>query len=291
MALLLWTWRQMMMGYPARFVVGRAVTYGVGHGWVIIEKDGKYFLVEPLVWWYGETFPQLSMLRYKPEISVEWDGKKIHYFSHEKRVYIPSLQEGFVLWKEWLAYRIKRRGKFLKKRANVEGVKGLGSVFLRFWLYMFCVILRLLPWKSGKYLSLYYLAHRASKKNKYYECAKLSDELLRFAKRYPKDVNYGNAIHHGNILLGRLWLGFGQTKEAKEHLIQAGKTQGSPRLNSFGPDMSLAKELLELGEEKVVMEYFKLCRKFWKMDNGRLDLWIMLVKEGKIPDFGENLLS
>jgi hypothetical protein len=33
-------------------------------------------------------------------------------------------------------------------------------------------------------------------------------------------------------------------KEAKEHLILAGKIQGSLRLNSFGPDISLVKELL-----------------------------------------------
>jgi hypothetical protein len=54
--------------------------------------------------------------------------------------------------------------------------------------------------------------------------------------------------------------------------------------------MSLAKDLLEKGERNVVLEHFELCRKFWKMDRGRLDQWSQDVKAGKIPDFGANLV-
>jgi hypothetical protein len=61
-------------------------------------------------------------------------------------------------------------------------------------------------------------------------------------------------------------------------------------MNSFGPNMSLAKDLLEKGEREVVLEYFELCRKFWKMDNGRRNDWSQEVKAGKIPDFGANLV-
>jgi hypothetical protein len=53
--------------------------------------------------------------------------------------------------------------------------------------------------------------------------------------------------------------------------------------------MSLAKDLLDKGQRDVVLEYFELCRKFWKMDRGRLDQWSQEVKDGKTPDFGANL--
>ncbi len=124
----LWTWRQLMaMGFPARFVVGRAGRYGNGHAWVTFENNGTHFLVEPLACWYGDTFPQLSMLRYIPEISVEWDGKKMQYFAHTKRSYRPSLREGLSLWREWAAYRLRTRihNLFVKRRASSSRTENL----------------------------------------------------------------------------------------------------------------------------------------------------------------------
>jgi hypothetical protein len=54
--------------------------------------------------------------------------------------------------------------------------------------------------------------------------------------------------------------------------------------------MSLAQDLLTKGERDVVLEYFELCRHFWKMENGRLTKWGQEVKAGRIPDFGANLV-
>lgn len=39
--------------------------------------------------------------------------------------------------------------------------------------------------------------------------------------------------------------------------------------------MTLAKELVENNQPVVVLHYLVLCKKFWRMDNGRLDEWIM----------------
>jgi tetratricopeptide (TPR) repeat protein len=99
--------------------------------------------------------------------------------------------------------------------------------------------------------------------------------------------NAGNLIHHGHLVLGRLALRDGDTKTAQEHLLAAGKTKGSPQLNSFGPNMTLAKELLEKGERQTVLEYFKLCGAFWK--NSDLEAWTKAVQAGNIPEFGANL--
>ena len=102
------------------------------------------------------------------------------------------------------------------------------------------------------------------------------------------DWNYGNRVHHGNLVLGRIALREGNIEEAKSRLIAAGKTPGSPQLNSFGPNMLLAKALLEIGEREVVLEYFELCSKFWKMHRGRLDEWGTLAAAGRMPDFRAN---
>ena len=54
--------------------------------------------------------------------------------------------------------------------------------------------------------------------------------------------------------------------------------------------MQLAKGLLEKGGREVVIEYFKRCRKFWKMGQEKLDRWTKEVESGIDPDFGANLL-
>jgi serine/threonine protein kinase len=102
--------------------------------------------------------------------------------------------------------------------------------------------------------------------------------------------NSGENTHYGNIVLGRIALRMGKVKDAEEHLIKAGQTPGSPELNSYGPDMALAKELLERNEKEVVLQYFELCSKFWKpAQRDRLERWTASVKAGQMPDFGTNL--
>ena len=51
-----------------------------------------------------------------------------------------------------------------------------------------------------------------------------------------------------------------------------------------------AQELLEKGQTAVVLQYFGLCTKFWKMENGKLAAWTATVKGGDMPNFGANLL-
>lgn len=101
--LALWTWRQLLgMGYKARFVIGRAGRYGAGHAWVTIERDGRHFIVEPMAWPVGDTLPRLSVIRYEPAGSVEWDGSRLRYFIHEKPDSSLPASEFFLLVGEWL---------------------------------------------------------------------------------------------------------------------------------------------------------------------------------------------
>jgi hypothetical protein len=116
-----------------------------------------------------------------------------------------------------------------------------------------------------------------------------SNELLELSGDFKENWNFGNAIFDGNMVLGRVALRRGNIEEAKRRLLKAVTTPGSPQLDSFGPNMALARELIKEGEGKVVQQYLDLCRRFWKMDDGRLTLWSWMVKVGLTPSFGANL--
>lgn len=140
--------------------------------------------------------------------------------------------------------------------------------------------------ERGRDPLLQYLAKAALAANDLGKAKVYAEEML---SQDGSDWNSGNNIHHGHIILGLIALKSDKIEEAKEHLLKAGKTPGSPQLNSFGPNMTLAKELLQRHENEVVLEYFELCSKFWKLRRDRLDTWSAAVKEGKMPDFGGNL--
>ena len=99
----------------------------------------------------------------------------------------------------------------------------------------------------------------------------------------------GNAIHYGNLILGRIAFQSGDVEQAKRHLLASAESSGSPNLNSFGPNMSLAKDLLEHGEREVVLAYFQRCAIFWTSGKDQLEEWTAEIKNGVIPHFGANL--
>jgi Gram-negative bacterial TonB protein C-terminal len=118
----------------------------------------------------------------------------------------------------------------------------------------------------------------------------LATELLGDAPQYKGDWNYGNAIHDGNMVMGLVALRGGSTATAVQYLQAAGKSPGSPQLGSFGPNMTLAKELIDAGQGAAVVGYFDECRTFWKMGGQKLDDWSAMVRGGGKPNFGANLL-
>jgi len=117
-----------------------------------------------------------------------------------------------------------------------------------------------------------------------------ANSLLQQAASHRDDWNCGNAIQVGNLVLGLIALAADDVPEAKRLLLEAGKSPGSPQLNSFGPNMLLAKELLARGEREVVIQYFELCARFWELEKGRLEEWKAIVIKGGTPKFGANLM-
>ena len=132
-------------------------------------------------------------------------------------------------------------------------------------------------------------AKEAFSDGKFSEAQQYANELSILTPKFKGNWNYGNAVQDSNLILGRIALKEGNIEKAKGHLIEAGKSPGSPQMDTFGPNMSLAKDLLEKGEKETVIEYLTLCKSFWEMNDGRLDEWIVLVKADRIPNFGANL--
>lgn len=143
-----------------------------------------------------------------------------------------------------------------------------------------------------RYLKIRSIMEDAFLEGKYEEAKNSAIEYLEIASSNKSDWNYGNAVHQANLMLGRISLKEGLKEKAKKYLIKAGKTPGSPQLNSFGPNMSLAKELLEIGEDKIVIEYIELCEKFWKkiLSRKKLRKWKRAITKSEIPDFKGNLI-
>jgi tetratricopeptide (TPR) repeat protein len=133
------------------------------------------------------------------------------------------------------------------------------------------------------------LAKSALESGELNKAQQYASELLQMAPKFNDNWNYGNAVHHGNNILGLVALQRGDISGAKEHLLAAGKTPGSPQLDSFGPNMTLAKELFEKGERDTVLTYLQSCSKFWKMGGDSLQAWIATINGGGTPDFGANL--
>ena len=80
---------------------------------------------------------------------------------------------------------------------------------------------------SGE-LERFYALRNAAKQS--FEVGKIEDarkyakELLALAQKFPTDWNYGNAVHDGNMVLGRIALKEGKTKEARQYLLEVGNS-------------------------------------------------------------------
>ena len=147
---------------------------------------------------------------------------------------------------------------------------------------------------SGKYITtsltrFYELENEirvAYDSKNYGEAKDLIKIYLRLAKKYKCNWNYGNAIHDANRYLGLISLKHGDIDSASEYLIKAGKSTGSPQLDTFGPELDLANELLKLGRGKDVAIYLKDIKKFWN-DGALIEEWLVSITNGESPKLSQ----
>ncbi len=113
----------------------------------------------------------------------------------------------------------------------------------------------------------------------------IAQAAFTLAAQYPDNWNFGNALHYGHTVLGLVALKAGDPILATRELIASGEVRGSPQLNSFGPSMRFARELLKTGESDGVLVYLGLCRDFWKLGQRWIDIWEKKIARGTVPKF------
>jgi hypothetical protein len=112
-------------------------------------------------------------------------------------------------------------------------------------------------------------------------------ELLRDAPKFRPWERGGRFVYYGYEVLGRILLRKGDVAGAKECLLASGLTTGDPSLNSFGPNLLLAWELLQAGERDTVLQFLDECAQgFWKFNAVQIKVWQDVLRQGKLPDFG-----
>ena len=125
--------------------------------------------------------------------------------------------------------------------------------------------------------------------------AGITEKAKAYAERLLNTSSTADSVHAGNQILGRIALNAGEIDKAGKYLVASGKTSGSPSLNSSGPSMLLAKELLEKGQKEAVLEFLDHCATYWNKGASNPEKlirdWKAIIQAGGIPDFGLSALS
>lgn len=96
-------------------------------------------------------------------------------------------------------------------------------------------------------------------------------------------------FYFGYLTKGMVALKKGDTDKSAEFLLKSAEVYRAMNSMAQGPNMSLAKALLEAGRHDEVIEFLNKCGKVWKVDQGKVGKWTAEIKAGKIPDFGNSL--
>ena len=117
----------------------------------------------------------------------------------------------------------------------------------------------------------------------YSDAAAYAHEALRLAPECGS-THQPDYEHWAHTVLGRCSLLDGDVEAATNHLAICGELGSlqAPVLRSFGPDFSLANELIDQGETAAVVSYLEQCKTFW-MNGGRVDRWLEELRMGGSP--------
>jgi len=125
------------------------------------------------------------------------------------------------------------------------------------------------------------------------DAQRYAEELLALNSKIGRDWNQGNAIHKAHSTLGRIAIKRGDVAEGERQLTLAATSKGSPQMDTFGPNMSLPRDLLATGKpsaKAAVLAYFDHLPTFWSMDRGAISVWRNDVEHNREPNFGAHLL-
>lgn len=89
----------------------------------------------------------------------------------------------------------------------------------------------------------------------------------------------GTATFDANTLLGLVALRQGSVSQARQYLLESAKTPVVREFGPFGPDFTLARELLAKGEQDAVLEFLTGCKQIWQEGGAQLDSMIESVRK------------
>ena len=99
-----------------------------------------------------------------------------------------------------------------------------------------------------------------------------------------------SATEKAALVEGRLALVAGDTATARARLLDAGRVLAAPDQVSFGPNVTLARDLLAAGDTASVLAYFDVLDRTWAFGADRVEGWRSALGRGEKPDFGPNLV-
>lgn len=121
--------------------------------------------------------------------------------------------------------------------------------------------------------------------NRFDQLKDLAAQVLRSADK--RMVPAAWSIHQVNVTLGKVALAEGDLQSAVRHLAASVEIPRDPSLLSVsGPDMTLARALLEKGEKQAVLDFLAECDQF-SLSNHAEDLlqeWKDAIAEGRKPN-------
>ncbi len=141
--------------------------------------------------------------------------------------------------------------------------------------------------KLSRFYHMEDLINSAYEEGSYDKATTLITEYLDLASTYRSNWNYGNAIHNSNQILGFIALEKNDVAGAANYLVEAGKSTGSPQLDSFGPNLDLANELLSRGEKDAVINYLQGVKKFWDGNESTIDGWTQDILDGETVELDQ----
>lgn len=131
--------------------------------------------------------------------------------------------------------------------------------------------------------ALSYLAEMKLEDGNLPEARQFAEELAK-APPQAQDIGLpGSATHQAHILLGLIYIRENRLDDAARNLQSAVRAPISRRMRLRGPDLRLAKGLLDQGRHPPVIEYLEWCKTFWPENDGKLDRWITELKAGRAP--------
>jgi hypothetical protein len=108
----------------------------------------------------------------------------------------------------------------------------------------------------------------------------LATDVLRRIEGSERQGSDGTVAFHAHRIQGLAALRRGDLESAKRHLLSS-CSRGPLWLSASGSDWSLARELLERGENTTVLQFLEACQATWSNRDDAAELWKHQIRRGE----------